>query len=221
MPTAAIAFQTFRRELTVIETSVSGFAPAKADDIVVEVGQATTVDLPLTLGTATAEVEVTAEAPVINTNDNANSTNINQTSISELPINGRRASNFVLLTPSTVPDGTFGLISFRGISGVLNNSTGRRRRQQPGVAVGRTRPNAYRVRGQPVGDSRISGEHVELFGGVRPFGRRRYQHRYQERHERVSRRAFSSFTATTSFGARNPLAFKSFSNPDFTTLGCV
>src|SRR5688572_26950496 len=91
-----------------VETTVSGFAPAKAENIIVEVGQATTVDIPLTLGTATAEVEVTGEAPVINTTDNANAVNINQTSINELPINGRRWSEFALLTPAATPDGTFG-----------------------------------------------------------------------------------------------------------------
>ncbi|HEX6125373.1 MAG TPA: TonB-dependent receptor [Pyrinomonadaceae bacterium] len=106
-----------------VETTVSGFAPALADNITVEVGRSTPVDIPLTIGTATAEVDVTAEAPVVNTTDNANATNINQTSINELPINGRRWSEFALLTPSTVPDGTFGLISFRGISGLLNNNT--------------------------------------------------------------------------------------------------
>lgn len=106
-----------------VETTVSGFAPAKADEITVEVGQATVVDIRLTLGTATAEVEVTGEAPVINLSDNGNASNINQTSINELPINGGRWSNFALLTPGAVPDGTFGLISFRGVSGLLNNNT--------------------------------------------------------------------------------------------------
>ena len=33
-----------------------------------------------------------------------------------MPINGRRADTFVLLTPAVTPDGTFGLVSFRGIS---------------------------------------------------------------------------------------------------------
>ena len=51
------------------------------------------------------------------------STNINQTSLANLPINARRWSNFVLITPGAAPDGTFGLISFRGISGLLNNNT--------------------------------------------------------------------------------------------------
>src|SRR5256886_13483304 len=51
------------------------------------------------------------------------STNVNQVSLNNLPANGRRWSNFAILTPGAVPDGTFGLISFRGISGLLNNST--------------------------------------------------------------------------------------------------
>jgi len=106
-----------------VEINASGFGPAKADNIIVEVGRSTNVDVPLALGTAVAEVNVTAEAPAINTSDNANANNINQTSINELPINGRRWSNFALLTPSTVPDGQFGLISFRGITGLLNNNT--------------------------------------------------------------------------------------------------
>jgi hypothetical protein len=106
-----------------VEVTSGGFAASRAENVVVEVGKSTPVDVGLTIGGATAEVQVTAEAPVINTNDATNSTNINQTSINELPINGRRASNFVLLTPGAVPDGAFGLISFRGISGLLNNST--------------------------------------------------------------------------------------------------
>ena len=60
--------------------------------------------------------------PVINTVQQDFSVNINQTSISELPINGRRWSNFALATPGAVRDGGFGLV-FRGISGLLNNNT--------------------------------------------------------------------------------------------------
>src|SRR5207237_6407670 len=49
--------------------------------------------------------------------------NVNDTSINNLPINGQRWSNFALLAPGATPDGNFGLISFRGISGLLNNNT--------------------------------------------------------------------------------------------------
>lgn len=100
-----------------------GFSPFSQDKVVVEVGRVTTLNVPLSVGQVTGTVEVTGEAPVINTSQQDFSTNINQTSINELPINGRRAANFAILTPASVPDGNFGLISFRGISGLLNNNT--------------------------------------------------------------------------------------------------
>lgn len=156
-----------------LETSVEGFAPALADNIIVEVGQSTPVDIALTIGDAVAEVDVTAEAPVINTNDNANAMNINQTSINELPINGRRWSNFALLAPSTVPDGNFGLISFRGISGLLNNNTidgGDNNQAFFSEERGRTRINyaisQSAIREFQINTSNYSAEYGRSAGGV-------------------------------------------------------
>ncbi len=155
-----------------VEVTVSGFDIYK-QNVVVEVGQATPIDIELGVTGQSATVEVTAEAPVINTNDNANSTNINQTSINELPINGRRASNFVILTPATVPDGTFGLISFRGISGLLNNSTvdgGDNNQAFFSEERGRTRINysisQSAVREFQVNGSNYSAEYGRAAGGV-------------------------------------------------------
>ncbi len=156
-----------------VDVTVSGFAMSTADTVVVEVGQTTQVNFQLQVSGATAEVEVVAEAPVINTNDNASSTNINQTSINELPINGRRASNFVLLTPGVVPDGNFGLISFRGISGLLNNSTvdgGDNNQAFFAEERGRTRINYAisqdAVREFQVNTSNYSAEFGRAAGGV-------------------------------------------------------
>ena len=102
----------------------AGFSPYTQERVTVEIGRETTLKADLSIGPLSGNtVEVTSEAPVINTSQQDFSSNINQTSISELPINGRRWSNFALLTPGAVPDGTFGLISFRGISGLLNNNT--------------------------------------------------------------------------------------------------
>ena len=105
-----------------VTINATGFA-AWTQNAVVEVGRATELPVELSLEGVTGEVRITADAPVINTSQQDFSSNINQTSINELPINGRRWSNFALLTPGAVPDGTFGLISFRGISGLLNNNT--------------------------------------------------------------------------------------------------
>jgi hypothetical protein len=101
----------------------SGFAPYSNENVVVEIGRSTTLDVGLSLQGVTGTVQVTSEAPVINTTQQDFSTNVNQVSLDNLPTNGRRWSNLAILTPGTVPDGSFGLISFRGISGLLNNST--------------------------------------------------------------------------------------------------
>ncbi|HJP94832.1 MAG TPA: carboxypeptidase regulatory-like domain-containing protein [Pyrinomonadaceae bacterium] len=106
-----------------VTVNASGFSPMTTENVTVEIGRETSLEVALAVGPVTGQVDVTAEAPVINTTQQDFSTNINQTSINELPINGRRWSNFALLTPGAVPDGTFGLISFRGISGLLNNNT--------------------------------------------------------------------------------------------------
>src|SRR5438477_6387667 len=106
-----------------VTVSASGFAPFTNGGIVVEVGRSTPVEVGLSLQGVTGTVQVTAEAPVINNSSQDFTSNINQTTINESPINGRRWSNFAILTPGAVPDGTFGLISFRGISGLLNNNT--------------------------------------------------------------------------------------------------
>jgi hypothetical protein len=108
---------------TVTVTS-AGFAEFRQQNVVVEVGRVTGIEATLGLaGVGGDTVEVTAEAPVINTQQQDFSTNVNQVSINNLPVNGRRWSNYALLTPGATPDGTFGLISFRGISGLLNNNT--------------------------------------------------------------------------------------------------
>ena len=106
-----------------VTVNSTGFSQITQENVVVEVGRETNLEISLAVGPVTGTVDVSAEAPVINTTQQDFSTNINQTSINELPINGRRWSNFALLTPGAVPDGTFGLISFRGISGLLNNNT--------------------------------------------------------------------------------------------------
>ena len=106
-----------------VTVNSAGFSPMTNENVIVEVGRETPLEVALSVGPVTGSVDVSAEAPVINTAQQDFSTNINQTSINELPINGRRWSNFALLTPGAVPDGTFGLISFRGISGLLNNNT--------------------------------------------------------------------------------------------------
>jgi outer membrane receptor protein involved in Fe transport len=101
----------------------SGFAKIVLENVQVEVGRVTEVEIKLKLSGASETVNVNAEAPLVNTSQADFATSVDEKSISELPINGRRWSTFALLTPGVVPDGSFGLLSFRGISGLLNNNT--------------------------------------------------------------------------------------------------
>jgi outer membrane receptor protein involved in Fe transport len=156
-----------------VTVNSSGFSPLTQENVVVEVGRETSLEVALSVGQVTGSVDVTAEAPVINTTQQDFSSNLNQTSINELPVNGRRWSNFVILTPGTTPDGTFGLISFRGISGLLNNNTvdgGDNNQAFFSEERGRTR-SAYSIsqaaiREFQVNTSNYSAEYGRSAGGV-------------------------------------------------------
>lgn len=106
-----------------VEIGLSGFASSKLENVIVEVGRTTNLDVQLGVAGQIETVQVRAETPIINTQQADFSTNIDQTSIANLPTNTRRWSTFALMTPGAAPDGNFGLVSFRGISGLLNNNT--------------------------------------------------------------------------------------------------
>lgn len=106
-----------------VEVSAKGFGAYRQENVIVEVGRTTTIDAVLQVATQAETVVVTAQAPVVTTDRPDFSTNINTDFIANLPTNDRRWSKFALGTPGAVADGTFGLISFRGISGLLNNNT--------------------------------------------------------------------------------------------------
>ena len=72
----------------------------------------------------TETVTVTGESPLIDTDAHRRQQRRRRNARSQnLPINGRRWENFVLLGPGVTNDGNFGLVSYRGISGLYNNNT--------------------------------------------------------------------------------------------------
>lgn len=187
----------------------TGFSPFTQERVTVEIGRETSINAALSIGPVSGgTVEITSEAPVINTSQQDFSSNINQTSINELPINGRRWSNFALLTPGTVPDGNFGLISFRGVSGLLNNSTvdgGDNNQAFFSEERGRTRlsysTSQAAVREFQVNTSNYSAEYGRAAGGVV---------------NTVTKSGTNEFHGqgfyylrNNKWGARNPLAFQS------------
>ena len=102
----------------------SGFARMHIAGVTVEVGRFTPLSAHLTIAHAEETILVREPGAVIDLSSPALSTNIDETSIDDLPSNSRRWSYFALLTPAVAPDQQgYGLLSFRGISVLLNNNT--------------------------------------------------------------------------------------------------
>ncbi len=105
-----------------VSATLSGFA-ASSKNVRAQVGETATVDVTMHAGGVAEEVTVTGEAPLIDASRTDVSSVVSETAIQNLPINGRRWENFVLLSPGVTNDGNFGLVSYRGISGLYNNNT--------------------------------------------------------------------------------------------------
>jgi hypothetical protein len=99
-----------------------GFGKVDRKNLELTVGQVLTVDATLPTGSTSAEVTVTSASPILDTEKTEVAQTVDQALISNLPVNGRNWSDFVLLTPNVVQDGGTGLVSFRGISGLYNQN---------------------------------------------------------------------------------------------------
>ncbi len=170
-----------------VEVMLSGFAPYKRDNVIVEVGRSTNLDVTLGVAGQVESIQVTATTPVINMEQSDFSTNINQTSIANLPTNTRRWSTFALSTPGAAPDGSFGLVTLSRYFRPSEQQLRRWRRQHAGLLRGRARPNAVGVLREHGRDPGVPGHHVELFGRIRASRRRRGQCRDEKRQQQFPR----------------------------------
>jgi hypothetical protein len=99
-----------------ISVSHQGFATWEVKSFQLAVGQTQSFSVTLNVASTSTTVEVDATAPLISDANVGVSQIVGQTQIDNLPINGRRVDSFVLLSPGVTDDGTFGLVSFRGIA---------------------------------------------------------------------------------------------------------
>ena len=84
-----------------VSASAPGFQEAMMSGVVT-IGQATTVNLVLSLGQATSTVEVTSDAPLLQTDNADVSTNFSQTQISQVPNPGNDLSYIAQTAPGVV-----------------------------------------------------------------------------------------------------------------------
>jgi hypothetical protein len=97
-------------------TSLKGFREVSAL-VQVQVGNTTLQDLNLQVGASPEAVQVSGTAPLLRQTESSSSTVIDRPLIEELPLNGRKYTDFVMLTPNTSYDGDTGLVSIAGQQG--------------------------------------------------------------------------------------------------------
>src|SRR5271157_2777164 len=106
-----------------VSAGKTGFASVVRKELTLQVGQTLTVNFSMTVQATQTEVTVMGQADVVDTEKTENSQVISEGSVDHLPIAGRRWDAFVLLTPNVTTDGTSGMVSYRGISGLYNSNT--------------------------------------------------------------------------------------------------
>jgi hypothetical protein len=105
-----------------VDASATNFGKVQEKGITLLVGQTLTVNLTLTVSAATTTVEVSGSNQILDTEKTEVSQVMDSQLVANLPVAVRNWSSFVLLTPNVTQDGTTGLVSFHGISGLYNQN---------------------------------------------------------------------------------------------------
>ncbi|MBV9303903.1 MAG: TonB-dependent receptor [Acidobacteriaceae bacterium] len=97
--------------------SLARFKTTQVPHVEVSIGRTTSINPQLEIGSVTQQVTVEAAGEVLHPTDTSQATVVDQHLITNLPLNGRRYTDFVLLTPNVTADGQFGLVSVAGQQG--------------------------------------------------------------------------------------------------------
>ncbi|MDE1154737.1 MAG: carboxypeptidase regulatory-like domain-containing protein [Acidobacteriaceae bacterium] len=109
--------------------SAAGFRATELSGVTISVGHTSGGNAALSIGSAGDVVKVDAQSDTsLDASDTSIGTLVSQHVVANLPLSGRRYTDFVLLTPNVTTDGQFGHITFAGQSGGdlsgYNNTSG-------------------------------------------------------------------------------------------------
>jgi hypothetical protein len=99
-----------------VSVALKGFRDTQAM-ILVQVGSTTVRDFRLQVGASNDTVNVSGRGPMLRPAESSASTVIDRSLIEDLPLNGRKYTDFMVLTPNTSYDGDTGLVSIAGQQG--------------------------------------------------------------------------------------------------------
>ncbi len=88
-----------------IDAEKTGFKHYKRDDIIVEVGSAMRIDVPMEVGAVTQTIEVTAQTPLLQPQSSDLGQVVESRTVTEMPLNGRNVISLVQLSPGIQPQG--------------------------------------------------------------------------------------------------------------------
>jgi hypothetical protein len=105
-----------------VTISASGFGTVTDDNVIVQVGQPTTLEPRLAAGSAAETVTVSADVTALNFDSPDFSSVLDTKAIEDIPVNNRRWSALALTTPGVLADSSgFGLVSVRAMPTTQNN----------------------------------------------------------------------------------------------------
>jgi hypothetical protein len=129
-----------------VKTTASGFSTHTQTGITLTVGAQQTLNISLQVGQVSENVTVTGEAPQVELTSSALSGEVDETTVRELPLNGRDWSSLSVLEPGVV-----GIRTQQTTTGTVNRGN-RGFGNQLSVAGHRPTENNYRVNGITVND---------------------------------------------------------------------
>jgi len=100
-----------------ITVSHNGFRLVQVDQVPVQIGNTTIQDIKLPVGTNSDAVTVIATNPLLRPTESSMTTVVERTFLADLPLSGRRYTDFALLSPNATADGPLGLVSIAGQQG--------------------------------------------------------------------------------------------------------
>ncbi|HYT68333.1 MAG TPA: carboxypeptidase regulatory-like domain-containing protein [Vicinamibacterales bacterium] len=104
-----------------VKATLAGFRTFEQTGIRVSIGETVSLRIELKPSGVSESVTVSGSSPVIETTRSQVSSTVSETSIANLPVNGRNFIDFALLTPGVTRDVRTGDISFAGQRGTLNS----------------------------------------------------------------------------------------------------
>ena len=129
-----------------VTTSAGGFSSQVQTGVTLTVGAQQTLNISLKVGEKTESVTVSSEAPQVELTSSALSGEVNETTVRELPLNGRDWTSLSVLEP-----GVIGIRTQQSTTGTVNRGN-RGFGNQLSVAGHRPTENNYRVNGITVND---------------------------------------------------------------------